>query len=110
MRDVDLSYLQRQPSSAVTHGGAGRAPCKTGFSTPSIRDGGLFLDVAVWPGNSASQTSEGGEIQMERWQAQGQGNCGGSRKKTKSGLDQVGMDEQSLWPEGWVQYQVPGIF
>ena len=47
---------------------------------------------------------------MERWQAQGQGNCGGSRKKTKSGLDQVGMDEQCLWPEGWVQYQVPGIF
>lgn len=79
-------------------------------SASPIRDGGLFLDVAVWPRNSASQISRGGEIQMERWQVQGQGNCSGSRKKAKSGLEQVGTDEQCLCPEGWVQHRVPGIF
>lgn len=109
MRDVDLSYLQRQPSSAVIHGGAGCSPCKTGFSPPPSEMGDCFW---MWLCGPETQPLRPVGEEKYRWrgQVQGQRDCSGSRKKTKSGLDQVGMHEQCLWPEGWVQHCIPGIF
>ena len=72
MRDVNFSYLGRQPSPAVVQCGTGHAPCKTGLSLSHRRWDRLWMWLCG-PELSISDQWEG-EMQVGSWEGpQGSG-------------------------------------